>query len=151
MLSRPFRGMPRIRLVLLLVVLLALEAGAGFGLYRNNNQATAASNPKTPTSSPITVAVGSVQSSPALLFARQRASFSVRAASLGNTKVTYTVKYSDGTTQVGSAPSDVSGYSSHSFVLKYLVKNHKEQLTVEVSANGTVVASSTFSILLPAQ
>ena len=148
MLSRPFRGMPRIRLVLLLVVLLAVEAGAGFGLYRNNKVAASRDN-SPPTSSPVAVALGSVQASPALLFASHRASFSVRAASLGDTKVTYTVKYSDGSTQVGSAPSDVSGFSSHSFVLKYVAKDHKEQITVVVTANGSIVASNTFSLLLP--
>jgi len=150
MLSKPFRGMTRSRLLILLVLLLALEGAGGAGLYRNNHPAAAgsvtAASPTPATSAPLYVTA-----MPSLLIARKLASFASRLPDLANKTVTYQVKYSDGKTQTAQAVCDVSGYSSTSFTLRYAPVLRRETITVRVLSGKQVRISTVFSVLLPAK
>lgn len=140
--------MPRMRLVILLLVLLALEAAGGAGLYANNRPAAA--SPAAPTTAPATAQhLGAVTASPALLLAGRRAVFTSQIDGLKSSAVLYRLQYANGSQQVGGTTTDVAGFSSHSFILKYLARRGTEQVTVTVLSHGAPVAATRFDVLLP--
>lgn len=150
-LSKPFLGMTRARLLVLLVLLLALEGAGAVVLYLNNRSAAASSTGPAATPPAAQSTSYSVAAMPRRLIAQHPASFASRLPELANKTVTYQVRYSDGKMQTAQAVCDVSGYSSSSFTLRYAPVRQREIITVIVLDGKQTRISRAFSVLLPAK
>lgn len=151
MLSKPFRGMTRSRLLILLVLLLALEAAGGAGLYLNNRPAAAGTVAIVPTATPVGAVPLYVTAMPSLLIAGKPAAFASRLPGLANKPVTYQIVYSDGKHQTVHTICDVSGYSSGNFTLRFAPEKRRETIIVRVLDGKKLLISTDFDVLLPAK
>lgn len=155
MLSGPFRGMARGRLILLLIVLLLVEAAGAAGLYVNNRHAVASPAPHADQQPPAqatprpTPGMQLVHNDPRTVVVGQTETFSVRLPDLAGKPVTYVVAYPDGTTDKVTVQSDVSGFSSHQFTIKYKPTGRREAIGIGVYYQGTKRAFTQFAVQIP--
>jgi len=144
-LSKPFRGMPKLRLGLLLVLFLAIEGALSYALKQNNQQATAASAPPTPVVSTVPAVLEGL---PAVAPVGSAQQFSVKIPDLAGKAVTYTVHYLDGSVDTATVHADGTGFTKRSFVLRYNPAGRHQSIGVDVSVAGVTRASGRFPVLL---
>lgn len=150
MLSRPFRGMARGRLFVMLILLLLVEAAGGAGLYVNNRHASAATPPAvraaTPTAAPT---LATIRNYPRTVVVGKTETFSVRLPELANQQVTYVVAYPDGAVDRVTVHSDVTGFSQHTFLIQFKPAGRREAIGIGVYVNGQKRAFTQFAVQLP--
>ena len=144
-LSKPFRGMPKLRLGLLLMLFLAAEGALSYALKQNNQQATAASAPHTPVVSTVPAVLEGL---PAVAPVGSAQQFSVKIPDLAGKAVTYTVHYLDGSVDTATVHADGTGFTKRSFVLRYNPAGRHQSIGVDVSVAGVTRASGRFPVLL---
>ena len=119
MLAKPFVGMPRSRLITLLIVFVCLEVAGAFGLVLTNHKSSAAPavavNPAATMAvapRPSATPVPDVQSSSPTLAVGATSVFSTQLPPLAHQVVTYQIRYPDGAVRFLYAHADAHG-SSH--------------------------------------
>ena len=143
-LSKPFRGMPKLRLGLLLVLLLAVEGALLYALKQNNPAATAAPQP-----TPVVISAPSpLEGVPAVASVGSAQQFSVKIPALAGKPVTYTVHYLDGSADTATVQADATGFTKRRFVLRYDPTGRHQSIEVDVLSGGTVQASGRYPVLL---
>ncbi|HVC79882.1 MAG TPA: hypothetical protein VNL35_05185 [Chloroflexota bacterium] len=164
MLSKPFGGLSRGALVVVLVILVALEGAGAVGLYLGNHTAsansisggtatpgmgapaTAAPDPTTYNGPPILT----VQNFPRTVIAGHYETFSVRLRGLAHVLLTYRIGYPDGSTDAVKVLTDSTGYSKHSFLITYnLGASHRAPITIGVSYSQKLQAYTRFAVQAP--
>jgi hypothetical protein len=151
MLSRPFRGMGRGRLIVILIVLLLVEAVGGAGIYVNNHQAEAAQAPQ-PMHKPAAVAgpaMRLVHNYPRTVVVGKTETFSVRLPELADKRVTYVVAYPDGSVDQVEVQTDASGFSQHTFLIQYKPNDRREAIGIDVYYMAHKRAFTQFAVQLP--
>lgn len=149
LLSRPFAGLPRQRLIFMLILFLLLEAALGGGLYVNNRPAAIAALPTAPPTykGP---ALLKVQNSPRTVILGHKETFSVQLKGLKHAVLTYTVAYPDGTTDSKKVLTDATGYSKVQFAITFRPQHgNRDSIGISVSAGKTLEAATRFAVQLP--
>ena len=152
MLSRPFRAMPKGRLVTLLILFLLLEAAGGAGLYVNNRPAAQAATAPMPTPPPSYrgPVVLKVQNSPRTVIMGHEETFSVQLKGLKRVKLVYTVAYPDGSTDAKQVLTDGTGYSKVKFKITYKPQHgNRDSIGISVSYGNKLQAATRFAVQLP--
>ncbi len=164
MLSKPFIGLSRGALIVVLLVLVALECAGAAGLYLGNRTASANSNPRaTPTPVRLTPAapfpgptaykgppILTVQNFPRTVVAGHYETFSVRLRGLPNVLLTYKIGYPDGTTDAVKVLTDSTGYSKHAFLIKFkLAPGQRAPIGIGVSYSHQLQAYTRFAVQAP--
>jgi len=154
MLARPFRAMPKGRLITLLILFLLLEAAGGAGLYVNNRPAAQAAPPHA-TATPLPVYKGpatlSIQNTPRTVVLGHQETFSVQLKGLKHVILIYTVAYPDGSQDQEKVLTDSTGFSKKSFTIKYKPQHgNRDTVGISVSYGGKIQASTRFAVQAPA-
>jgi hypothetical protein len=149
MLSRPFRGLPKRRLVTLLILFLLLEAALGGGLYVNNRPvASAAPPPPAPIyRGPVVL---KVQNTPRTVILGHKETFSVQLKGLKRVILTYTVAYPDGKTDSYKVLTDITGFSKLRIPVTFRPQHgNRDTIGISVSYGTTLEAATRFAVQLP--
>ena len=152
MLARPFRAMPKGRLVTLLILFLLLEAAGGAGLYVNNRPAANAAAPRSTATPPghRGQAALIIQNTPRTVILGHQETFSVQLKGLENVILVYTISYPDGSLDQEKVLTDRTGFSKKSFTIKYKPQHgNRDSVGINVSYGGRIQASTQFAVQLP--
>jgi hypothetical protein len=152
MLSRPFRGLPKRRLVTLLILFLLLEAALGGGLYVNNRPVNASQPIQQLTRQPSYrgPVVLKVQNTPRTVILGHEETFSVQLKGLKRVILTYTVAYPDGSTDSKKVLTDNTGYSKVKFLINFRPQHgNRDSIGIGVSYANKLQASTRFAVQLP--
>lgn len=157
MLARPFLGMSRGALRLLLVFLIVLEIALGAGLYMTsknadaNSVAIAPSPTVTPSGPEATKRCTSktIRNSPKTVVVGQSETFSACLPDLPNVLVTYKLTFPDRTSKTIQVLSDVTGYSKQIFQIKYRPQSARDTVGISVSYHGLVQKQTRFAVQIP--
>jgi hypothetical protein len=151
MLARPFLGLSRSALRLLLILLVAAEIALGADLYTSVSKASNTAAPvPSPTATPVDrCTTVHIHNAPKTVVVGYKETFSVCLPTLAGLTLRYLLTYPDHTSQSISVVADKTGYSKQAFTINYRPQGARDTIKVSVLHKGLVQQSTRFAIQVP--